>query len=95
MLKKRSLAHKIKEDISHHVLEYALLIVSGALFLTFLAIFKAQPTKQFMVTVVFVIYYILWGIIHHTRDQSLHLKIVLEYIAIGAIALLLLRTLLF
>lgn len=93
-MKKRSLAHRIKEDIGDHIFEYLLLITSAVLYLTFLSIFRAEPTKQFIVTVLFVMYYILWGIIHHTRDQSLHLKIVLEYIVIGAIALMLLRMLL-
>lgn len=95
MIKKRSLSHKIHQDLSSHLFEYLLLILSGVLFLTFLAIFRAQPTKQYIVTALFVFYYIVWGIVHHTRDQSLHLKIVLEYIAIGAIAMMLLRSLLF
>ncbi len=93
-MKKRSITHKIHEDIQHHLFEYLLLVTSGVLYTTFLSIFKAQPTKQYIVTALFVLYYVLWGIIHHTRDQSLHLKTILEYIAIGAIALILLRTLL-
>lgn len=95
MIKKRSMVHKVHADIRSHFFEYLLLVTSGVLFLTFLAIFRAQPTKQYIVTALFVFYYIVWGIIHHTRDQSLHLKIVLEYIAMGAIALMLLRSLLF
>lgn len=94
MIKKRSIQHKLYEDLRHHLLEYGLLIVSAALYLVFLMILKSQPTKQFTATAVFVLYYIIWGIAHHTRDQSLHLKIVLEYIAIGALALILLRSLL-
>lgn len=95
MLKKRSAIHKIQHDMQEHIFEYLLLITSAALYITFLAVFKAQPTKQFTVTVLFVLYYIVWGFIHHTRDQSLHLKIILEYIAIGALAMVLLRALLF
>ena len=94
MIKKRTLQHKLYEDIKHHIFEYALLIVSAALYLVFLTILKGQPTKQFTATAIFVLYYIVWGIVHHTRDQSLHLNIVLEYIAIGALALLILRSLL-
>lgn len=93
-MKKRTLLFKIREDIRHHLPEYLLLIMSGVLYITFIAVFKGQPTKQFTVTALYVLYYTLWGIIHHARDQSLHLKIVLEYIAIGALALLLLRNLL-
>lgn len=94
MIKKRTLKHKLYEDIKHHILEYGLLTVSAILYLIFLTILKSQPQKQFIATTIFVLYYIVWGIIHHTRDQSLHLKIVLEYIAIGALALIILRSLL-
>lgn len=93
-MRKRTFLFKIKEDIHHHLLEYLLLVTSGVLYITFISVFKGQPTKQFTVTALYVLYYALWGIIHHARDQSLHLKIVLEYIAIGALALLLLRNLL-
>lgn len=95
MLKKRSAIHKVQEDIQAHVFEYLLLITSSGLYVTFLAIFKAQPRKQFTVTALFVLYYVVWGVIHHSRDQSLHLKIIMEYIAIGALAMVLLRALLF
>lgn len=94
MYKKRSALGTLRKDIQDHMLEYTLLLVSAGLYLTFLAIFKAQPTKQFIVTALFILYYIGWGIIHHVRDQSLHLKVVLEYIAIGAIVGLLMRGLL-
>ncbi len=94
MIKKRTLQHKLYEDMKHHLFEYALLILSAGLYLIFLTVLKGMPTKQFAATAVFVLYYILWGITHHTRDQSLHLKIVLEYIAIGALALILLQSLL-
>lgn len=85
---------KLEDDVHHHVFEYMLLAFSAVFFLIFVSVFKGNQMKQFIVISLFVLYYILWGIIHHTRDQSLHLKIVLEYIFIGAIALFLLRSLL-
>jgi hypothetical protein len=94
MLKRWSIFRRTEEDVKHHVFEYLLLLTSGVFFLVFLSIFKGDHTKQFIVVSLFVMYYIFWGIIHHARDQSLHLKVVLEYIFIGAIALFLLRTLL-
>ncbi len=95
MLRKHTLIGKVTQDIHSHIAEYSLLLISSGLFVTFLAIFRAQPRKQYIVTTIFVLYYITWGIIHHIRDQSLHLKIILEYIAIGAIAGMLMRGLLF
>ncbi len=85
---------KIKTDLRYHGIEYVLLLTSSLIFIVFLSIFKGQHLKQVLVSLVFVMYYVLWGIIHHTRDQSLHLKIVLEYIMIGALALFFLQTLL-
>ncbi|OGK39117.1 hypothetical protein A3F34_01130 [Candidatus Roizmanbacteria bacterium RIFCSPHIGHO2_12_FULL_44_10] len=94
MVKKRSLTHKVEADVRHHLIEYLLLLSSGVIFLVFLSIFRGEHTRQFIVLTVFIAYYIIWGIIHHSRDQSLHLKIVLEYIIIGALAFVLLRSLL-
>lgn len=36
--------------------------------------------------------YVLWGIIHHVMEDDLHLRIVIEYVLIGAIAVVLLFT---
>lgn len=88
---------KYKRDhryTTNEVIEYLLLAISGGAFLLFLSIFKGQHMKQFIVSALFILYYILWGIIHHTRDQTLHLKVVLEYILIGGLALILLQMLL-
>ncbi len=93
-MKRWSMLKKLEGDILHHMFEYFLLLLSGICFLFFFSLFKGHHEKQFIVSIVFISYYILWGIIHHARDQSLHLKVVLEYILIGALALLLLRSLL-
>ncbi len=93
-MKRWSLFKKIEMDVLHHIFEYGLLFLSTIVFLMFISLFRAEHGKQFIVTVCFVAYYILWGIIHHARDQTLHLKVVLEYILIGALAMLLLRSLL-
>jgi len=73
---------------------YGVLLTEVIFYLIFLSLFKGEHSKQLIVSFFFIAYYIMWGIIHHTRDQSLHLKVVLEYILIGAVAMLLLRSLL-
>jgi hypothetical protein len=93
-MKRWSFFKKIENDVAHHIIEYILLLISAACYLTFLSLFKGEHGKQLVVSFLFITYYILWGIIHHARDQSLHLKVVLEYILIGALAMLLLRSLL-
>lgn len=51
-------------------------------------------TLQLLVGLVTVLGYIFWGVIHHIIQKDLHHKIVIEYILIGAIALVLLVTML-
>jgi hypothetical protein len=53
---------------------------------------RSNPTLQLMIGVVTSVSYVLWGIIHHYMDRSLHKKIVIEYLLIGAIAIVLLAT---
>lgn len=93
-MKRWSLLKKLEFDITHHLVEYGLLVFSAVCYLIFLSLFKGEHNKQLAITFFFVLYYIVWGIVHHARDQSLHLKVVLEYILIGALAMLLLRSLL-
>jgi len=53
---------------------------------------RSNPTLQLLIGVVTSVSYVLWGIIHHYMDRSLHKKIVVEYLLIGAIAIVLLAT---
>lgn len=94
-MREKSTIKKAENDIKHHVFEYLLLVTSGIFFIVFLAIFRGQHSKQFIIASLFILYYILWALIHHARDQSLHLKIVLEYLIIGTLAFFVFRTLLF
>jgi len=56
--------------------------------------FKESRISQFFILTLFIIFYIGCGIIHHLLEKTLHLKIVVEYILIGATALFLLKNLL-
>lgn len=51
-----------------------------------------NSSSQFTVGVVTSTAYILWGLIHHAMNKDLHQRIVVEYILIGAIAVVLLAT---
>lgn len=93
-MKRWSLFKKIEQDALHHITEYILLVLTAMIYVALMSALRGDHTKQYIITGCFVVYYIVWGIIHHSRDQSLHLKVVLEYILIGALALLLLRPLL-
>jgi len=49
---------------------------------------------QLWVGIITTISYVAWGLIHHTIQKDLHAKVVIEYILIGAIAIVLLTTML-
>lgn len=71
-------------------LDYTVLLVFSAVFLMFLKMFQGEKLASFLVLLSFVSFYILWGIVHHMREKTLHLKNVLEYILIGFAVLVLL-----
>lgn len=75
--------------------EYLLLATAGVFFIFLLSLFKGDRTNQFIIMLFFSVVYVGWGIIHHIRHKTLHLKIVLEYILIGALGLFLLQIILF
>lgn len=82
------------KEIKKHLFEYLLLATIGVFFIFLLSLFAGDRLNQFVVMILFTIFYILWGIIHHAANKTLHLKIVLEYILIGAVGLFLLEILL-
>lgn len=77
-------------ELQKHYLEYLLLALASIFFLIFISLFSGQHLKQFFLLLIFTLYYLVWGAVHHSKDQSLSLKIMLEYGAIGALALVIL-----
>ncbi|NMB84204.1 hypothetical protein GYA28_02850 [Candidatus Roizmanbacteria bacterium] len=80
-----------QKEIKKHAFDYLLLIFSGVLFLVALSYFQGERTTDFLIFLSFVFFYIGWGVYHHAFKNSLRLKIVLEYILFGFIALYLLK----
>ncbi len=93
MINKDFFKHIIRE-LNTSLFHYLLLITVGIFFLLILSVLKGYPMRQYLVLSLFVFFYIIWGVIHHLFEKTLRLKIVLEYILIGAIALFLLQLLL-
>jgi hypothetical protein len=77
-----------------HILHYFVLLVilAGGLG----AYYYATPdtSLQFVIGIIIAVAYVIWGLIHHALQKDLHQKIVVEYILIGAIAVILLATVL-
>jgi hypothetical protein len=70
------------------------LLTGAVFFLLLFSLLKEDRSGQFLILTLFVIFYIGWGTIHHLLEKTLHLKVMIEYILIGAIALFLLQVLL-
>lgn len=82
---------KIKID---HVIQYLVLLTGAVFFILSFNLFKESHTGQFLISILFVIFYIVWGAIHHLIEKTFRLKVMVEYILIGAITLFLLKILL-
>ncbi len=66
-------------------------ILMGGVYMFYLT--RGNIGTQLFVGFCTTVAYIFWGIIHHMIVGNLHRKIVIEYILIGAIALVLMLTL--
>lgn len=75
-----------------HIMHYFVLalILAGGLGAFYYV--TPNPSLQLIVGVVTSVAYVVWGLIHHALNRDLHQKIVVEYILIGAIAIVLLAT---
>jgi len=84
------LNHLVKE-LKKNLFDYLLLITAGIIFITSISIFRGERIIEFIILLIFVSFYIFWGIYHHLQETGLHLKIVVEYILIGFIFVFLLK----
>jgi hypothetical protein len=76
------------------ILHYLVLLgILGGGIATFYFV-RPDVTLQLITGIVTSAAYVCWGIIHHVIQKDLHQKIVIEYMLIGAIAVVLLVTIL-
>jgi hypothetical protein len=76
----------LKKIFSEHTVYYV--VLATILSLGFLLEYSSSDRGfQIGVIVATTFFYVLWGIIHHLMNHDLHMKIVLEYILIGAFGL--------
>jgi len=90
-----TLVKHLKIEVKKHAFDYLLFLTAGVVFLMGLNIFRGERLLEFIILLSFVSFYIIWGIYHHIIEDSLHLKIVLEYILIGFAILFLIKVLIF
>lgn len=82
-------------EIKKHLFDYLLLVTAGIFFLVALNIFKGERFLEFIFLTAFAAFYILWGVYHHVIEDTLHLKIVIEYILIAFTLVFLMKIIIF
>lgn len=80
----------MKRSVVHFLV---LLAILAAGVFTFIRV-APNTTVQLFVGIVTACSYVIWGLIHHAVKKDLHQRIVVEYLLIGAIAIVLLVTML-
>lgn len=82
---------KVTKHIRHYLPLIGILVIGGAGILYF------SFDKQFQAAIIFstALGYFVWGLVHHYLHRDLHLSVVLEYLAIGALGVVIIFSLLF
>ena len=75
------------KGISRHLPHYFVLF--GLLFAGILAfvLFSYDRAFQMIVAVSVAVSYVIWGLVHHSIHRDLYFSVVLEYLAIAALGL--------
>ncbi len=77
----------ISIDVKKHLWYHVGLLIVLVLSLSLLWMSAYDRAFQMAVLVLMSLFYALWGLLHHYRHHDLHMKIVLEYILIGALGI--------
>ncbi len=85
----------VKKEVKEHFFDYLLLVTAGIFFLVALNVFRGERLLEFIFLLSFASFYIIWGIYHHIIEDSLQLKIVVEYVLIAFTLIFLLKIIIF
>lgn len=91
----KHLIHHVRTEVDRHLIDYLILFGGGLFFILSLHYFKESKMTTFTITVSFAAFYILWGILHHIKNNTLHLKTVIEYILLSFIILFIFKLIIF
>ena len=74
---------KFKKHLGYYISLIAILVLGLILILLTSPNIKTQAIMVFLT----VFFYVLWGILHHLINHELTLRIVIEYVLIGALGM--------
>jgi hypothetical protein len=85
-----------KKHLKKHF-DYSYLVLIIGLILGFFAylLTQNQPALQVGAVITTGLFYILWGTLHHAKQDEFHFKIILEYTLVATLAVMLLLSLIF
>lgn len=75
----------------HH---YHLIILAAIMGLGVITFFSLSGNRslQLLVGIVTTVAYVIWGLMHHAIEGDLYKKVMVEYLLVGAIAIIVLLT---
>ena len=79
---------KLGKELERYAIDYLVLISATVITISILSLYRGMPSAQFSMLVLYVTFYIFWGVMHHIRDKTFHMKIIMEYVLIGFSVLL-------
>lgn len=77
----------MKKELQTHWSYYIFLLVIFLSTMILTSLFVSDYQMQMMIVIGVTIFYILASLIHHKIEHDLHLKIVLEYVMMGALGI--------
>ncbi len=78
--------------MTEKITNYIVLVIILALGVASFIYVRPDTTLQLIIGIATSLAYVCWGLIHHALNRDLHTKVVVEYVLIGAIAIVLLIT---
>lgn len=84
----KHLITEVKQNPGHYLALFLILAFGGFAFLYF----KHFPQAQIVSAFLTASFYVFWGIIHHSFEGDLHLRVILEYLGIALLGFLILFT---
>jgi hypothetical protein len=79
----------MKHHQTIHIIVLFLILLSSLVSFYFA---RGNTHFQIIIGILTSIAYVVWGVVHHSIKRDLHRNIVIEYVLIGAIAIVLLLT---
>lgn len=74
----------------YKLIEYSVLLAGVVVYAAlFLLVYKDNNSARLLISALAVLFYVLWGVVHHFLENRLTIEVALEYILIGFLTFLL------